>query len=46
MWNGIYHGDCIERLNAEPAGWVDMVFADPPFNIGYDYDVSTNSGTR
>ena len=21
-----------------PAGSVDLVFADPPFNIGYDYD--------
>jgi site-specific DNA-methyltransferase (adenine-specific) len=21
------------------AGSVDLVFADPPFNIGYDYDV-------
>ena len=26
-------------MNELPAGTVDLVFADPPFNIGYDYDV-------
>ena len=35
----IHPGDCIAGLNALPAGSVDLVFADPPFNIGYDYDV-------
>jgi DNA modification methylase len=35
----IHHGDCIAGMNALPAGSVDLVFADPPFNIGYDYDV-------
>ncbi|MBK9120907.1 MAG: site-specific DNA-methyltransferase [Phycisphaerales bacterium] len=34
----IYCGDSIELLNAAPAGSVDLVFADPPFNIGYVYD--------
>ncbi len=34
----IYCGDCIELLNGWPAGGVDLVFADPPFNIGYVYD--------
>ncbi len=37
--NTIVHGDCILGLNALPEGSVDLVFADPPFNIGYDYDV-------
>jgi site-specific DNA-methyltransferase (adenine-specific) len=37
--NRIVAGDCIAGLNALPAGCVDLVFADPPFNIGYDYDV-------
>ncbi len=37
--NIIVHGDCIEGLNKLPEGSVDLVFADPPFNIGYDYDV-------
>jgi site-specific DNA-methyltransferase (adenine-specific) len=36
--NQIIPGDCIDLLNAGPAGWVDLVFADPPFNIGYLYD--------
>jgi DNA modification methylase len=37
--NTIVLGDCIAGLNALPAGSVDLAFADPPFNIGYDYDV-------
>jgi DNA modification methylase len=37
--NCLVHGDCIEGMNALEAGSVDLVFADPPFNIGYDYDV-------
>lgn len=36
--NTIYCGDSIEVLNAAPAGTIDLVFADPPFNIGYVYD--------
>lgn len=35
--NQIIRGDCIELLNDMPAGWVDLCFADPPFNIGYLY---------
>ena len=35
--NTIIQGDSIELLNAGPEGWVDLVFADPPFNIGYLY---------
>ncbi len=34
----IIHGDCIKELAKLDAGSVDLVFADPPFNIGYDYD--------
>ena len=36
--NQIIQGDSTELLNAGPEGWVDLVFADPPFNIGYLYD--------
>ncbi|WP_435008592.1 DNA-methyltransferase [Tundrisphaera lichenicola] len=32
-------GDCIEGLRSLEAGSVDLAFADPPFNIGYKYDV-------
>jgi site-specific DNA-methyltransferase (adenine-specific) len=35
----IYSMDCVQGLSALPAGSVDLAFADPPFNIGYDYDV-------
>ncbi|MBX6316058.1 MAG: site-specific DNA-methyltransferase [Isosphaeraceae bacterium] len=35
----LHLGDCIEGLRAVPEGAVDLAFADPPFNIGYEYDV-------
>ena len=37
--NTIVEGDCIKSLSKLEAGCVDLVFADPPFNIGYEYDV-------
>lgn len=37
--DGILQGDCLEQMAALPAESIDLVFADPPFNIGYDYDV-------
>ena len=36
--NQVLQGDCVERLRHLPAGFVDLAFADPPFNIGYEYD--------
>ena len=30
----IYHGDCEVALNDVPDESVDLVFADPPYNIG------------
>ena len=35
----VHHGDCIKGMNGLPAGSVDLAFADPPFNIGFKYDV-------
>jgi DNA modification methylase len=35
----IHQQDCIEGLKGLPAGSVDLAFADPPFNIGFEYDV-------
>jgi site-specific DNA-methyltransferase (adenine-specific) len=32
-------GDCVEHLRRLEAGSVDLAFADPPFNIGYKYDI-------
>jgi site-specific DNA-methyltransferase (adenine-specific) len=37
--NTIHRLDCIEALQRMNEGSVDLVFADPPFNIGYKYDV-------
>jgi DNA modification methylase len=35
----LYNGDCISGMAQIPQGSVDLAFADPPFNIGYKYDV-------
>jgi site-specific DNA-methyltransferase (adenine-specific) len=37
--NRIWNSDCVKGMNDLPAGSIDLVFADPPFNIGYKYDV-------
>ena len=37
--NNVYHGDCIAGLAQIESGSIDLAFADPPFNIGYEYDV-------
>ncbi len=31
--NSILHGDCIEILKSLPANSVDLIFADPPYNL-------------
>jgi site-specific DNA-methyltransferase (adenine-specific) len=35
----LYNSDCIEGMGRIRQGSVDLAFADPPFNIGYKYDV-------
>lgn len=35
----IHRMDCIKAMQEMDEGSVDLAFADPPFNIGYDYDV-------
>lgn len=37
-WNSIIHGDCVDGLSKVSPRSVDLAFADPPFNIGYEYD--------
>jgi len=39
MSNEIVVGDCIQVLQKMPPGWAHLAFADPPFNIGYQYDI-------
>jgi len=34
----ILNGDCVEILRKVKEPFADLVFADPPFNIGYKYD--------
>ncbi|MBT4867214.1 MAG: site-specific DNA-methyltransferase, partial [Planctomycetaceae bacterium] len=36
--NRIHQTDCIKGMGKLPDGSVDLAFADPPFNIGYEYD--------
>ena len=36
--NKIICGDCIEVLSKVCEPFADLIFADPPFNIGYKYD--------
>ena len=36
--NEIICGDCIEILGKTDGPFADLIFADPPFNIGYKYD--------
>ena len=31
--NQILDGDCVEVMNSLPAGSVDLIFADPPYNL-------------
>ena len=33
----LYRGDCLDVLPAIAAGSVDLIFADPPFNLGKSY---------
>ncbi len=37
--NNVYQENCIQGLQEIEPGTIDLVFADPPFNIGYEYDV-------
>lgn len=36
--NNVICGDCIEELGKVQEPFADLIFADPPFNIGYKYD--------
>ena len=35
----VHQGDCLALFARLESASVDLAFADPPFNIGYDYDV-------
>lgn len=42
---GVITGDCLDTLRTFPEQSFDLVFADPPFNIGYQYDVYDDKKT-
>lgn len=39
-------GDCIKHMNALPAGSVDLVFADPPYNLQLDRGLTRPDQSR
>jgi len=39
-------GDCVEAMVRLPAECADLIFADPPFNIGYEYDIYDDRRSR
>ncbi|MFY0612320.1 MAG: site-specific DNA-methyltransferase [Hyphomicrobiaceae bacterium] len=44
--NEILLGDCIEQLKALPDESIDLVFADPPYNLQLDRDLFRPNNTR
>jgi site-specific DNA-methyltransferase (adenine-specific) len=44
--NKIICGDCIEVLSNVSEPFADLIFADPPFNIGYKYDKYNDKQNR
>ena len=44
--NTILDGDCIEVMNSLPAGSVDLIFADPPYNLQLRGDLHRPDNSR
>ena len=44
--NTILEGDCIEAMNALPAGSIDLIFADPPYNLQLKGDLHRPDNSR
>src|SRR6266496_3164068 len=42
----LYEGDCLEIMGSLPSESVDMIFADPPFNVGKKYGGKPNTDNR
>jgi len=41
-WGALFEGDCLDILPSVSTSSVDLVFADPPFNLGKNYGEKTN----
>jgi len=44
--NRILHGDCLERLRDIATASVDLIFADPPYNLQLERDLMRPNNTR
>lgn len=44
--NAVINADCVEILRKLPKKSIDLVFADPPYNIGVKYDVYNDNLPR
>ncbi len=44
--NEILAGDCVERMNALPENSVDLIFADPPYNLQLKGDLHRPDNSR
>lgn len=44
--NRIYQGDCVEVMRSLPKGSVDMIFADPPYNLQLKGDLHRPNNTK
>jgi len=44
--NKIIQGDCVEVLNSFPEGSVDLIFADPPYNLQLQNDLHRPNMTK
>lgn len=42
----LIHGDSLEHLRALPPDTLDLIFADPPFNVGKKYGGKTDTDLR
>jgi len=39
LWNVVHHGDAVEILKQYPDNSIDLVFADPPYNLDKSYNI-------
>ncbi len=46
LLNRICQGDCVAGMQSLADECIDLTFADPPFNIGYEYDVYDDAKDR
>ncbi len=44
--NHIFQGDCVEIMRSMPKGSVDMIFADPPYNLQLKGDLHRPNNTK